>query len=603
MRRPTALALALTLILGVVGLGAGVWWFGVRPVVVLDRLGERVVAGLESGVLPDADLVAPASEALTQTYAGMGELRPQITRGEWEQVEPGVMEADLAWSWVIHEGKPSWDYTTTLRVVRLEGEWKADVTPETVAPGLLEGERLRATRLAAERGAVVGSDGQPIAMNTPAWRLGIDKTLTDEATALDSAAKLADLVGLDAEAFVDRVRRSGPRAFIEARILRQHDPDDQETVRTASAWIGVRAIESTFPLGRTSTFLRPILGVVGEATAEQVEASGGTIRAGDLAGRGGLQEARNHVLAGTTGFVVSIVDADGTAREAFRVDAIDGSHVWMTIDVGLQNRAEELLADEESASALVAVRPSDGAILAAASGPGGDGLSTATLGQYAPGSTMKVVTALAMLRAGATPDTLVSCPDGYLVDGYRFDNWDGYPAGSLGEVPLREAFAWSCNATFLAQADALGIDALADAAASLGLTAEPNLVVGGFLGSVPTDGTPVEQAGAMIGQGKVLASPLGMATVAASVAAGHTVRPVLVDEPAREVEPVTPLTAEEAAALRDLMRAVVTDGTAGELSSVGSDGAKTGTASWGSAPVKYHGWVIVTHADLALAAF
>lgn len=605
MRRPVALALALTLILGVAGLAGGVWWFGVRPAQQLDAALARITAGFSSGEVSDEDFLQPASEQVAAIYAGMGALRPTVTvAGEPRPTQPGEMSTDLAWSWVIHEGKPAWEYTTPLVMVREGDAWKARYHPALVAPGLDEGEVLRATRRTPPRASVLGEAGQPIATNTAAWRLGVDKTLTDAATAVDSAGKLAAELGLDEAAFVERVRKAGPRAFIEARILRQHDTADRELARKAQQWIGVRAIETTFPLGRTSSFLRPILGYVSDATAEQVEKSGGAIRAGDLVGRGGLQEARNHVLAGTTGFLISIVDPEEEAREVFQVDELPGTDVWTTINVPLQERAEALLAPIGSASALVMLRPSDGSVLVAASGPGGGGLSTATLGQYAPGSTMKIVTALAMLRAGATPDTLVECSDGYVVDGYRFDNWAGYPASALGQVPLREAFAWSCNSAFLAQADALGVDALVDAAGSLGLTAEPNLVVGGFLGSVPTDGTPAETAGAMIGQGRVLASPLGMATVAASVAAQKTVSPVLVDEPGRAAAaPASPLTAGEAAALRELMRGVVTGGTASALGSLGDVAAKTGTASWGPAPVKYHGWVVATRGDLAVAAF
>ena len=611
MRRHTALVLAVALLIGVAGLAGGVWWFGVRPAQQVEAALARITAGLASGEVSDADfLVAegaePASERLARAYAGMGDLRPTVTLvREPRPSGPGEMAGELAWSWVIHEGKDAWEYTTPLALVRDGDTWRARYELALVAPGLTEGAVLRAVRLLPVRGSVLGEGGEPIATNTAAWRLGIDKTVTDVATAVASARKLAALLGQDPDALAARVEKAGPRAFIEARLLRRNDPADQQLVDASQHWIGVRAIPTTFPLGRTSSFLRPILGVVGDATAEQVENSGGTIRPGDLVGRGGLQEARNHVLGGTSGFVVSAVEPSGDARELFRVDALDGSDVSTTINVDLQQEAEALLAPITSASALVVVRPSDGAVVAAASGPGGQGLSTATVGQYAPGSTMKVVTTLAMVRAGATADTPVTCSDGYTVDGYRFDNWAGYPASSLGQVPLREAFAWSCNSAFLAQADALGIEALADAAASLGLTAEPGLVVGGFLGRVPTDGTPAERAGAMIGQGRVLASPLGMATVAASVAVGRTVAPVLVVEPGRPaVTPPTPLTQAEASVLRDLMRGVVTAGTARALAPLGADvGAKTGTASWGPAPVKYHGWVVVTRGDLAVAAF
>ena len=111
-----------------------------------------------------------------------------------------------------------------------------------------------------------------------------------------------------------------------------------------------------------------------------------------------------------------------------------------TLDPRLQTRAERLLAvpegTESPATALVAIRPSDGAILAAASGLGGDGLNVATYGQYAPGSTFKVVSALALLRAGLTPQSRVSCPATTSVDGKSFKNYDDYPADATrGDHP------------------------------------------------------------------------------------------------------------------------------------------------------------------------
>lgn len=620
---PTRWLIGLGTVLLALGIGTAVWWFGVYPGQRAAATADAVAAGFASGQADDALFTEPVAERLTAIYGGMGELRPAVTITDRTAQPDGTQAVGLHWEWVIHEGKPAWSYDTQFTLQRGDGpSWRARFDPGVVAPSLADGDVLRATRLAAVRGAILGQGGFPLAWNQPAYRVGVDKTLTDPATAEASARELAGLLGLDADRYAARVRDSGPRAFLEARVLRADNTEEATLAREAQRWIGVRAIETTRPLALSSTFARPLLGVVAEATAEQVEASAGSIRGGDLVGRGGLQEARQHVLGGTTGFVVEKVPTDHGATELFRVAALDGTPVRTTIDVDVQLRAEAALSDVLAApptgeptaagendqpsgsSALVAIRVSDGAVLAAASGPGSEGYSTATLGEYAPGSTFKIVSALAMLRSGATPDSLVPCTDGLSVDGYRFDNWSGYPASALGDVPLRTAFAWSCNAAFLAQAASITPEQLADAAGSLGLTVEKNLVVGSFSGEVPTQGTAVERAAAFIGQGRVVASPLGMATAAASVAAGHTVDPVLVDEPGRVGhEPATPLSEEEASALRSLMGSVVSDGTASALQRRGIDVlAKTGTASYGS-PVRYHGWVVVAVGDLAVSVF
>jgi cell division protein FtsI/penicillin-binding protein 2 len=112
----------------------------------------------------------------------------------------------------------------------------------------------------------------------------------------------------------------------------------------------------------------------------------------------------------------------------------------------------------------------------------------------------------------------------------------------------------------------------------------------------------------MIGQGKVLASPLAMATVAASVAAGHVVVPHLLEGKAPTADPAEPLTTAEAAQLRDLMRAVVTEGSGRLLAGLpGKVGAKTGTAEYGEprsdGTLPTHTWMIATQGDLAVAVF
>ena len=104
-----------------------------------------------------------------------------------------------------------------------------------------------------------------------------------------------------------------------------------------------------------------------------------------------------------------------------------------------------------------------------ASGPGSEGWSTATLGQYPPGSTFKVVDALAFGRAGITPDTKVSCPTSITVDGRSFGNVPGYPSSATGNVPLSTAFAHSCNTAMIAQRGKVAQADLATAASDLGL--------------------------------------------------------------------------------------------------------------------------------------
>ena len=133
------------------------------------------------------------------------------------------------------------------------------------------------------------------------------------------------------------------------------------------------------------------------------------------------------------------------------MDPQPGEPLATTLDRRLQTLAERVLSDVRPASALVAIRPSTGDLLAVASGAGGGGLSTATVGRYAPGSTFKVVTSLALLRNSVEPTSVLYCPRSLVVDGKKFKNYDDYPAGGIGRIPLSTAVANSCNTAFIGE--------------------------------------------------------------------------------------------------------------------------------------------------------
>jgi cell division protein FtsI/penicillin-binding protein 2 len=440
--------------------------------------------------------------------------------------------------------------------------------------------------------------------------IGIDKTKVPAAQAATSAAALAKVVGVDSAAYVARVRAAGAKAFVEALTLRL--ADSRALQPRIVAVPGAVLIEDTLPLAPVRGFAAPILGRVGEATKEIVDKSGGTVRPGDRVGTSGLQERYDEQLRGTAGVTIRLVtpaaaaDAEATRRELFRSQPQPGTPLRTTLDPTAQQVAETLLARVTPASAVVAIRPSTGDVLAAASGPGGNGQSTATVGHFAPGSTFKVATSLALLRSGVGPASALPCPPRIVVNGKEFTNYSDYPATGLGSIPLTTALANSCNTAFISQHARVSQPALAEAAAALGLGIDQDLGLPAFLGSVPAQAGATEHAASMIGQGKVEASPLAMATVAASVVKGATVVPrlVLLPDAAPAATPPKPLTAAEAAQLRGLMRDVVQRGSGRLLSDVPPPpvGAKTGTAEYGAAtPRRTHGWMIAFRGDLAVA--
>ena len=581
-----------------------------EPGPVADALAAALASGDFAGVALAEGSPAPAelAGARTAAFEGLGEREPAVAVTSVTKAEDAEhATAMLHWSWDLGAASP-WEYDVRAELDLVDGEggpaWLARWRTGLLAPDLIDGETLALTRVRAERGDILGLDGQAIVEPRPVWRIGVDKTFVDEAGWDPAARALAAALAMDPEAYAQRVAAAGPKAFVEAIVVREGDPSYD--VAALRAIPGVNAVSDTLPLAPTRQFARPILGQAGPATAEIIEASGGAIVAGDLTGLSGLQRQYDEQLRGAPGMRVE-AKAGPVTRILFSVDPVAGVPLATTLDAGLQQAAEGVIAQAGGTAALVGLRPSTGEVLAAASA-GGDGLSIATVGQYAPGSTFKVASALGLLRAGLSPDSTVTCPATATVDGREFRNFPGYPAGALGDIPLRTAFANSCNTAFIGQRDTLSQQALVEAASSLGLDPEPSLGFPAFLGQVPADSAGTEHAASLIGQGRVLASPLGMATVAASVAAGHTVTPVLV----RPAEPAdaaaasspTPLTQEEADALQALMRGVVTDGGAGFLQDIPGVLAKTGTAQWvKDGETVNHAWMIAIHGDLAVAVF
>ncbi|WP_423462680.1 penicillin-binding transpeptidase domain-containing protein [Promicromonospora sp. MS192] len=626
-RRSGRLAL---IIVGVVVLlaaaGAGLW-FLLREPPVPDPApaAEQLAAALQAGTPADVPLTLETSASPDEQYAqvfeqlraAVGEDAGTVEVKDVTPVEEGdggtaTATATLAWSWPVAT-EAAWDYETVVPLTYPgatdgeAGEWQATWSTGVLVPGLEPGERLAVERTEPARGEIVTTTGETLVGITPVHHVGIDKTRPGWDTAAQPLGTVLKLDQETTESIAAQVRSAGDKAFIEVITIRDGDPEYD--FDAAMAIPGVVGIPDEVPLARSRDFARGVLGTVGEATAEIIEESEGTVQQGDVVGLSGLQAAYDEQLRGVPGLAVTIEPAEGgEGREAFTIEKKDGEPLTVTLDPATQLRAESALADiTDLASAIVAIKPSTGEVLAVASGPGSEGYNTATLGQYPPGSTFKIATSLAMLRSGVTPDTPLACTPTIAVEGREFRNVPGYPASATGDaVPFGTVFANSCNTAFIAQHQAISQQQLHDAAASLGLGVEATaLGAAGTMGDVPTDSTGTEHAASMIGQGQVLATPLAMATVAASVSAGHTVSPWLV-QPEDGKAPEAPsgdLTADEAATLRDLMGGVVREGSGTALQGVpGIVGAKTGTAQFGDGS-KAHVWTVAIANDLAAVVF
>jgi hypothetical protein len=277
--------------------------------------------------------------------------------------------------------------------------------------------------------------------------------------------------------------------------------------------------------------------------------------------------------------------------------------VRTTLDAGWQAAAEKALAAHADGknAALVALRIDDGEILAVANSPS-SGFNRALSGTYAPGSTWKIVTTSALLLKDAVaPDDVVDCPK-YLTVGKRFQNVE------LSEHPgatFRKDFTESCNTAFISLRDRLDDGELGEVAREyFGVGQEWHVGAPSYDGSVPVPKDETEKAASMIGQGRVQANPLIMASVTATAVSGTFHQPSLTEgdtEGDEDTTRTTPLPRGVVAQLREMLRATVTDGTARVLSDLpGEIGAKTGTAEV-SDDQDNNGWLVAHRGNVAVA--
>ena len=536
---------------------------------------------------PDA-----ATALLEQTATDLPDAQLSAELGE-VTVEDGSATADWTATWDL-AAAPDWSYDASLRLEEGDDGWQVVPEPTLVHPELGEGQHLELARSLPERAAITDASGAALFTPTEVVNVGVDPGQVTDLPAL--AAALSRATGIAAETITADVRAGEAGQFVPVITLRR--PAFEAIRDQVFDLPGAIFPTDTRLLAPSAGFAEALLGRVGAATAEILEESteDGEARyaAGDQLGTSGLQRTYQDQLAGTAGFTVRVTALDESigdeGREIAAVDPVPGSPVQTPLVPAVQNAADAAVAGETRPTHLVVARPGTGELLAVSSNEVADA-GNALAGRFPPGSSMKAITATALLSTGAlTPADTVPCPGTTVVEGREFENQDQF---DLGTVPFTEAFAESCNTTFIQQGLELPDAALAEAAASYGVGTDWQLPVDVFSGSVPSDSTGTTKAANMIGQGQVLVSPAQMALVAAGIASGTPAAPVEVvgADPAGSA-PAGPAQ-EVLDALRPMMRQVVLTGTATELADRGEVYGKTGTAEYGTnTPPDSHGWFV-----------
>lgn len=429
---------------------------------------------------------------------------------------------------------------------------------------LSENNCIRLQTIEAPRGVIYDRNGALLVDNRPAFHLQI--VLKDARPVPETLARLSGYTGIPVSRFEAAIEKRGATPDYRPLTLMRDIGRDLLAVVEAHRFDLPGIVVDVQPLRHYLTGVAPhLIGYLSEIRPDELRSDRYPgARGGDYVGRYGVERTAESLLRGENGGRQVEVDARGrVVRVLDRVEPAPGQNLRLTLDLNLQQRAEDLFA--EKVGALVAIDPANGEVLAMVSNPGFDpnafvqGMSheewrslisnpdrpmenKVVQAEYPPASTYKIVTALAALEAGVVDEeTEFFCP-GHLVFGDRtFRCWK---RGGHGHVAVAEALAVSCDVFFYQVGDRLGVDRLAEYAQKCGLGQPTGVELDNEgAGLIPTAAWKRRRTGVAwqrgetlsiaIGQGYNLATPLQMAVLTAAVANGGTLyRPRIV----RQVE-------------------------------------------------------------------
>ncbi|WP_343709769.1 penicillin-binding transpeptidase domain-containing protein [Mycobacterium sp.] len=521
-----------------------------------------------------SDNPSDAREALNAAWAGLqaSHLDTQITGSKYAEDTGSV---SYRYTWHLPKNR-MWTYDGQLKMARYEGRWQVRWKSTDVHPRLGEHQRLELRADPPKRASVNEVGGTDVLAPGYLYHYTLDASQAG-AFLISTARSVVDALHPFDDTINDPQRlaeqASGTGKPVDLITLRT---DDNNRIAPMLGTLPGVVITPQADLLPTDYHFAPaLINQVKKAVIEQLD------------GEAGWR-------------VVSINQNNVDLAVLHEVQPAPAPSVSISLDRAVQNAAQRAVDNQGRQAMIVVIKPSTGEILAVAQNSATDAVGPlATTGLYPPGSTFKMITAGAALeRDIASPNTLLGCP-GHLDIGQRVvPNYGGF---DLGVVPMSRAFASSCNTTFAELASQMPPRGLAQAAHQYGLGLDYQIDgINTVTGSVPPTVDLAERTEDGFGQGKVLASPFGMAMVAATVAAGKTPVPTLIEgRPTTITGDTTPISEKMIEGLRPMMRLVVTNGTGKEIAGCGEVYAKTGEAEF---PGGSHAWFAGYRGDLAFAS-
>lgn len=441
--------------------------------------------------------------------------------------------------------------------------WYLQILKWQYLTGLSENNRVRMVTLPANRGIIKDRHGETLVSIRPAFNLYLTPEDTHD---LDSSLdKLSQRISLDREKLKKKMAqtKSFKEVLIKGDISREEVAFVEEN-NMSLAGIHIRAE----PL-RNYVFndlASHTLGYLGEISKAKMESHvGTTYKQGDIVGKNGLENIYESLLRGQKGYKEVEVDVSGRELKTLRkLPPESGNNLVLTLDVKIQKELEKLMtrtADQNMNGSAVVMKVQTGEIIAITSKPSFDpnkfaaGISPrhwnelvsnewhplqnrSIHGQYPPGSTYKIVTALAGLEEGLIkPDTSIYCPGHFKLGRGRYRCWK---KSGHGAVNLHDALVQSCDVYFYTIGHRLGINTIAKYAKRFGLGSSTRLGLSREKqGLIPTTQWKLlrkkepwllgETISASIGQGYNLVTPIQQAMMMSAVANGGVLlKPYLV---------------------------------------------------------------------------
>jgi penicillin-binding protein 2 len=402
------------------------------------------------------------------------------------------------------------------------------------------------------RGLIFDRDGVLLVDNRPAFDISI--VPREAKNPEEVVQKLAALIGVPPEPLLTKLLQArGLPSFRPIELKTDVSRDDVAVVEAHNLELpGVMVTVQPKRHYIEGSRASHLLGYLGEINREEL--SGGAFkdnRAGDFIGKFGVEKAFEHYFHGRRGWQQVEVNAFGRVTRVLQTkEAVPGHNIYLSIDIELQRLAESLL--EDKVGAIVAMEPSTGYVLAMAGSPDFDpnafveGMTyqlwdeltsnpfrpmenKAVQGQYPPGSTYKIVAAMAGLEEHVIGEqTTFYCPGEYRYGDRTFRCWKRRGHGYMKIVP---ALAQSCDVYFYQVGERLGVDRLAKYAKGCGLGAPTGIELDKEArGLVPTSEWKLKRLGVpwqggetlsvVIGQGFNLVTPIQMVSLTSAVANG-----------------------------------------------------------------------------------